>query len=311
MSVPKEAIQSKRPDRAKEAAAPAPAPPTVRSHTLTGDFRTHERFHSRYLNNERTVLVYLPPGYHDDDVTRYPVLYLQDGQNLFDDATSFSQEWRVDETAQELIEAGEIRPLIIVGIYNAEEHRIQEYTPTEDARHKEGGKANLYGRMLVEELKPFIDRHYRTLPGAANTGLGGSSLGGLVTMHLGLRYPTVFSNLVVMSPSVWWDHRAIVREVEALPGRLPLHIWLDCGTEEGPTVVSDTRLLRDALVAKGWRVGDDLQYFEAVGAGHDEASWAARTGLMLRFLFPERRTLLGRTLRAARRFSSRVRRFGR
>src|SRR5688572_14581832 len=109
MSVPKEAIESdrpdhsERPDRAKEAAAPAPPPPTVRAHTLTGDFRTHERFYSRYLGNERTVLVYLPPNYQNDDVTRYPVLYLQDGQNLFDTATAFSEEWRVDETAQALI----------------------------------------------------------------------------------------------------------------------------------------------------------------------------------------------------------------
>ena len=114
---------------------------------------------------------------------------MQDGQNLFDPDTSFQKGnyWRMGETADALIFAGEIEPLIIVGIYNTGEHRIDEYTPVED-RRLGGGQADAYGQMLVEELKPFVDRSYRTLPGPANCGLGGSSLGGLVTLYLGLRY---------------------------------------------------------------------------------------------------------------------------
>src|SRR3954466_8939904 len=127
-----------------------------RRHTLTGDIRIHEDFHSKHLEHDRTVIVYLPPGYDEKTPDRYPVLYLHDGQNVFDQATSFSEEWRVDETAQQLIVTGKIEPIIIVGIYNTGEHRVDEYTPT--ARPDgHGGKADAYGRMLVEELKKFID----------------------------------------------------------------------------------------------------------------------------------------------------------
>ena len=123
----------------------------------------------------------MPPDYERDTHHRYPVLYMHDGQNLFDSSTAFGgNEWRLDDTAEELIERGAIEPLIIVGIYNTGEQRIHEYTPTADAKLG-GGKADLYGRMLVEEVRPFIDGTYRTLRGAENTGLGGSSLGGLVT----------------------------------------------------------------------------------------------------------------------------------
>lgn len=274
------------------AAAPAPAPePTPApapgpEHTLTGDIRTHEGFHSQFLEHDRTVIVYLPPGYDASGATRYPVLYLHDGQNVFDRATSVGEEWRVDETAQELIESGKIQPLIVVGIWNTGVHRIDEYAPTPREDKGGGGHADDYGKMLVQELKPFIDRTYRTLPGAGNTAMGGSSLGGLLTMHLGLRFPTVFSRIAVLSPSVWWDDRVILREVEAIPAKLPLKIWLDAGDREGEDVIADARALKDALVAKGWTEGQDLAYLEAEGGEHNEASWAARVGAVLMYLFP-------------------------
>ena len=257
-------------------------------HTLTGDFRTHAKFHSKFLPTDRDVLVYLPPGYAREKHRRYPVLYLHDGQNLFDGATSFipGQEWRVDETAQSLIESRAIEPVIIVGIYNTGKERVDEYTPSADPKIKMGGKAELYGRLIVEELKPFIDSHYRTKSDAKDTGLGGSSLGGLVTMYLGLRYPNVFGKLAVVSPSVWWDNRRILGDVSAFGSKQHARIWLDMGTDEGPNAASDARSLRDALVAKGWRLGADLEYFEAVGAKHTETAWAQRVDPMLRFLFP-------------------------
>jgi predicted alpha/beta superfamily hydrolase len=260
-------------------------------HTLTGEFRTHKDFHSRYLPSNRDVLVYLPPGYEANKNERYPVLYLHDGQNLFDGATAFIKgaEWRVDETAQALIEARAIRPLIIVGIYNTGADRIDEYTPSADPKYK-GGKADLYGRLLVEELKPFIDSNYRTLRDAKNTGLGGSSLGGLVSLHLALKYPKVFGRVAVVSPSVWWDKKVIVREVEALKKKTGARIWLDIGTKEGGNEAEEhknnTRGLRDALIARGWREGKDLKYYEAEGAEHNERAWAQRVEPMLKFLFP-------------------------
>ena len=215
------------------------------------------------------------------------MLYLHDGQNVFDRATSATgEEWSVDETAQRLIQEGSIEPLIIVGIYNAGERRIDEYTPARDTRKNVGGNATAYAKMLVQEIKPFIDRRYRTLRSAPNTGLGGSSLGGLLTMHLGLRFPTVFNRLAVLSPSVWWNDRGLVREVEALAAKLPLRIWLDAGMDEGADVLHDVRLLRDVLLSRGWVVGQDLAYMEAEGGGHNEQSWAKRVEGVLRFLFP-------------------------
>jgi predicted alpha/beta superfamily hydrolase len=265
-------------------------------HTLTGDIRAHKNFHSKILNNDRDVLVYLPPGYDAAKSRRYPVLYLHDGQNLFDGATSFipGQEWRVDETAQRLIAAAKIEPLIIVGINNAGKDRVNEYTPAEDAKYKLGGKADLYGRMLVEELKPFIDSHYRTKNGSEHTGLGGSSLGGLVSIYLALKYPAVFGRAAVVSPSVWFANKQIVHYVDALRKKPKVRIWMDIGTKEGGTTeearqtVNDARLLQETLIKKGWRLGKDLNYFEAEGAAHNEAAWAARVERILAFLFPRK-----------------------
>ncbi len=195
--------------------------------------------------------------------------------------------WRMGETADALVEAGAIEPLIIVGIYNAGVKRVDEYTPVEDKRLG-GGHADAYGRMLVEELKPFIDGHYRTLPAAEHCGMGGSSLGGLVSLYLGLRYPMIFSRLAVVSPSVWWRNRAILKMVAALAEKPALRIWLDIGTRESKWAVPDTRTLRDALISKGWQLGEDLAYFEAEGGEHTESAWAERVDPMLRFLFPVR-----------------------
>ena len=267
-----------------------------RTHTLTGDIRLHKDFHSQALNNNRDVIVYLPPGYDRDKRRRYSVFYLHDGQNLFDGATSFipGQEWRVDETAQALIARERIEPLIIVGIYNTGKDRVDEYTPVEDPKYKAGGKADLYGRLLVEELKPFIDKTYRTKKGASHTGLGGSSLGGLVSIYLALKYPKVFGRVAVVSPSVWWANNQIVRYVDSLPKNPPLRIWLDIGAKEGRNAdeaqktVNGARLLKESLIKKGWRLGKDLKYFEAQDAEHNERAWAARAEQILEFLFPRK-----------------------
>jgi predicted alpha/beta superfamily hydrolase len=267
-----------------------------RPHTLTGDIRLHKDFHSKILNNDRDVIVYLPPGYDKDKQRSYSVLYFHDGQNLFDGATSYipGQEWRLDEAAQSLIAAGKIEPLIIVGVYNTGKDRVDEYTPVAEPKYKAGGKADLYGRLLVEELKPFIDKTYRTKKGAAHTGLGGSSLGGLVSIYLGLKYPNVFGRLAVVSPSVWWANNYIVNYVDAQKKRPALRIWLDIGTKEGrdateaQTTVNGARLLKETLIKKGWKPGKDLKYFEAEGAEHNERAWAARAEQMLEFLFPRK-----------------------
>lgn len=261
---------------------PVPASPT-----RTGEFRSHEAFQSRHLPDDHSVIVYLPPGYEESPQRRYPVLYMQDGQNLFDEETAFAgNEWHVDETAQRLIAEGLIAPLIIVGIWNAGEARVDEYTPTFDSSQEAGGKANLYARMLIEELKPHIDATYRTRPEPEHTGIGGSSLGALLALHLALTHPSTFRRVAALSPAIWWDGRILVREVLTLAERPPLRIWLDAGTAEGKEVIDDARLLRDALLARGWRLDHDLRYLESEGAGHDESAWASRMPQVLQYLFP-------------------------
>ena len=236
----------------------------------------HAEFTSQFLNEKRDIIVYLPPDYHAEEnrEKRYPVMYLHDGQNLFDPRTAYvpGMDWRVDETADRLSEEGGITPLIIVGIYNTGEHRIDEYTPTKDKKLG-GGHAQDYGRMLVEEIKPFIDGQYRTVNDAGSTGLGGSSLGGLVTLYLGIIYPHVFGKLAVLSPSVWWNNKVILEYVAEASPKPRLKIWLDIGTKENPQAVQNAEMLRDVLLKRGWKLGVDLQFTEAEGAEHNEADW--------------------------------------
>ena len=264
-------------------------------HTLTGNIKRHRAFPSKVLGNRRDVLVYLPPGYSRFSRKRYPVLYMHDGQNVFDAATSFAGvEWGVDETAQRLIRRKLIEPLIIVAVANIGEERVHEYAPTpgviepkDHPRKRSRGLAHIYGRFLIEELKPFIDKKYRTKPDAEFTGLGGSSLGGLATLAIGIFYSEVFTRLIVMSPSIWWDDYAIFRLVGILGEKPPLKIWLDTGTGEPGWEL--TRYLRDYLIDKGWQLDVDLSYLEVKGAGHSEAAWAQRVEPALGFLFPTAR----------------------
>lgn len=243
---------------------------------------------SRFLSHEHDVVVCLPPEYAYEPNRRYPVLYLHDGQNVFDDfpMSPFGVQWGVDTTARALIHAGIVEPIILVAIGNAGRDRIDEYTPTRDNAHDAGGMADRYGEMLVYEIKPFIDNRYRTRRSAADTGLAGSSLGGLLTLHLGLTHPQVFGKLGLLSPSVWWDDRWIVRQLNATEGRKPaLTIWLDVGTGES-RMLKGVQLLHRMLIRKGWVPGEDLYYLEDEGALHDERAWGQRIGLLLRFLFP-------------------------
>jgi len=251
--------------------------------------KTHSGFRSKYLRNPHDLIVYTPPKYDEEDRS-YPVLYLQDGQNLFDPATAFGgEDWAVHTTADRLIGEGAIEPLIVVGIGNAGEFRIDEYTPSKDRHLGSGGKGWRYGRMLVDDLKTFVDAEYRTMQDTDHTGIGGSSLGGLVSLYIGLHHPAVFGKLGIMSPSVWWGNRSIVDTVLSIDVTRHSRIWLDIGTNEGSNpqrILEDTRLLRNALVKKGWRDGDNLCFVEAEGAAHNEAAWRDRVDPMLRFLFP-------------------------
>ncbi len=261
--------------------------PNRRKEARRGTLDHIRGFHSEVLGNDRDITIYLPPGYNDRDDVRYPVLYMHDGQNLFEPERAFipGQNWRLAEAADEKIGARTARPMIIAGIDNTGT-RIDEYTPTHDAARNAGGKADDYARMIIEELKTIVDARYRTFSDAPNTALGGSSLGGLATLYIGLTHPAVFGHLAVMSPSVWWDNRAILSTLDHFASPRRPRIWLDFGGREGVEGMTDARLLRDRLRMKGWTSEDDFRYFEDRRADHSERAWAKRVPDVLEFLFP-------------------------
>jgi predicted alpha/beta superfamily hydrolase len=274
---------------------PQPLPPqdspAADEPTPNPRLRLHRGFESRYLPDARDVIVYLPPGYDEQPECSYPVLYMHDGQNLFDGRTSFipGRTWEMGEQADEVIEAGEVEPLVIVGIYNTGDRRLAEYTPDRDWQMG-GGEAESYGRLLTRELMPWIAGQYRVRREREATGLGGSSLGGLVTLYLGLCHPQHFGRLAVLSPSVWWNHKSILgylNEHGPQIGDKP-RMWLDVGDGEGRRTVQNAEQLNRSLIANGWQAEETLHFETVKGGTHDETSWAERVKPMLRFLFPAR-----------------------
>lgn len=236
------------------------------------------------------MIVYLPPSYRHDNRRRFPVLYMHDGNNLFDPYTAFAGfDWRADDIAQHLMVTGEIEEFIIVGIYNTP-GRVEEYTWTKMLIGGEvrGGAGQKYADFLIKELKTFIDSTYRTLTGREHTGVLGSSLGGLISFYLGRFHPEVFGKIGVMSPSLWWANRAVFKEVPEFP--TDLAIWLDMGTNESirdhfNSPLQNTRDMHRALNALGYEDGRNLMYYEDKGAGHNEWYWSRRLAMPLRFFF--------------------------
>jgi predicted alpha/beta superfamily hydrolase len=235
---------------------------------------------SPQLGNKRALRIYLPPSYNENAAKRYPVLYMHDGQNLFDAKTaSYGVEWGIDETINRLVATGVMDEVIVVGIDNTPE-RIPEYTPCCDPKYG-GGKLNAYDAFIVETVKPYVDRTYRTLPGKDTTAIMGSSLGGLASVLIAQRHPDIFSKAAGVSSSFWWNNGALLAKV---PDRVPVKFYLDAGTRDDG--LDDTTKMRDAMLAKGYRETDDLMFYKAEGARHNEASWAARVEKPLTWFFP-------------------------
>lgn len=262
-------------------------------HTVVGTIKVLLGLYSPQLSNHRDILVYLPKSYKASQ-RRYPVLYMHDGQNLFDAATSFAGEWRVDETLKEL--AGQGIEAIVVGISNIGARRYQEYIPfpSPDLPDAAGDQ---YVAFVADTLKPIIDRDFRTQPGREHTGIMGSSLGGLISLYAFFRRPDVFGLVGAVSPSLRWGNEGIFPFVEAarfVPGR----VYLDVGTAEGakpaagmpslpfsPTgYVQQVRRMNALLVQKGYCPGENLLYVEEKGGIHHESAWARRLPNALQFL---------------------------
>lgn len=238
----------------------------------------------------RAFRVWLPAGYADDPARRFPVLYLQDGQNVFDDATAATgRSWRAGDRVQRMIDQRRLPPLLLVGVDNSGPHRTDDYTPV--PHHGRGGRAAALGRLLIDVIKPFVDARYRTLPDREHTAIAGSSLGGLFALHLALTRPDVFSRIAALSPTAWWGGAALHRTIDGLPARPGVRIWIDAGKREAPVLRQSVQALRNALLAKGWTehrtaARANLRHAEPVRGRHDEASWGVRFGRALCFLFP-------------------------
>jgi predicted alpha/beta superfamily hydrolase len=268
------------------------AEPFIRADAVTGELRLYE-FRSRIFRNTRFLRVWLPPGYDDpaNADRRYPVLYLNDGQNLFEAATSFTHvEWQVDETADRLIRENVIPPIIVVGLDNSGRGRMREYMP-----HRSlypvllRGQGSRYPNFLAKEVMPFMARNYRAAPGAENTGLGGSSLGALISLYTAAVRPDLIGHLLLESPSLWASNRQMIRESRQVQ-RWPQRIYLGVGTAEAGredknrSVVDDVRELAGIFRRAGL---DDnrLRVVVEDGAPHHESAWARRFPEALAFLF--------------------------
>ena len=260
---------------------------------IAGTVKVLRDVRSEVLGNTRDILVYLPPSYPTANRT-YPTLYMHDGQNLFDEVTSFAGEWRVDEALEELAEEG--IEAIVVGVPNTGADRLHEYSPFHDARFG-GGRAADYVKFVVETVKPLVDEAFRTTGDREATGTIGSSMGGLISLYAFFERPDVFGTVGAISPSVGFARGALMDYLERarfVGGR----IYLDVGTHEGRPRARDplhlrhkpreyvgmVRDARDLLVRKGYREGPDLLYVEEEGAVHNEAAWAERLPQLLRFL---------------------------
>jgi predicted alpha/beta superfamily hydrolase len=270
-------------------AGPEPAAnPNV---SVVGDLRLHE-FRSRIFRNIRMLRVWLPPGYDaPGNQRRYPVFYLNDGQNLFDRSTAFTGvEWQVDETADRLMREHKIPPMLFVGIDNASQDRIKEYVPYRSFHSpvfRPLGRR--YPEFLLRDVMPFIQQTYRVAKGPDNTGLGGSSLGGLIALYSVMAVPGIFGRLLVESPSLYFANRQVLREswrFRDWPGR----IFLAVGTQEtgredkNQEIVDDVRELGGILRRMG--LGEQrLRLRIDERATHSEAAWAARFPEALTFLF--------------------------
>lgn len=270
----------------------SPGTTVIRAESATGDLRLHE-FSSRIFRNTRFLRVWLPPGYEDAENRdrRYPVLYLNDGQNLFEAATSFTGiEWQVDETADRLIREGTIPPMVIVGIDNAGKARLREYMPYRSLQpmmmRVEGKR---YPDFLFKEVAPFLARNYRVAQGPENTGLGGSSLGALIALYTVMIRPGVIGKLLIESPSLWVSNRQIIRESRSVK-KWPQRIYLGTGTaetsnpEKDRSVVDDVREL-NAILQRSGLDEHRLRLVAEEGAPHHESAWARRFPAALSFLY--------------------------
>jgi enterochelin esterase-like enzyme len=266
--------------------------PVIHAGGARGDLRLHE-FRSRVFRNTRFLRVWLPSGYDaaENAGRHYPVLYLNDGQNLFEAATAFGGvERQVDETADRLIREGAVPPMIVVGIDNTGKERLREYMPHRSLHPRMlRVQGKHYPDFLTKEVMPFVEQNYRVATRPEDTGLGGSSLGALISLYTAMARPGIFGRLLLESPSLWASNRQLIKESRSV--RIwPERIFLAAGTAEAGraelsrTVVDDVRELA-AILRRAVLSEKRLRLVVKEEAGHTEAAWAERFPEALQFLF--------------------------
>ncbi len=278
----------------------APATSTVTSfdagHTVVG-WVDIIPFESKIFHNTRMLRVLVPANYFSPHNAHrsYPVLYLQDGQNLFDDATSNSGEWHVDETVEHLVGSFKLPPIFVVGIDHGE-HRSSEYLPYPNQRSQEASARDSnevhgkdYVKFLLTEVMPFIEKKYRVSRGAANTGIGGSSYGGDISLYTVIEHPGIFGHVLIESPVLWIGNNQLIKDVEKAK-QLPQKMYLGIGTSEttdqqpSAEIVQSVRELEKVLRTKGMGPSR-LKVVVDEGAQHNEAAWSRRLPEALLFLY--------------------------
>ncbi|MDZ4763484.1 MAG: alpha/beta hydrolase-fold protein [Chloroflexota bacterium] len=262
-------------------------------HSVVGNLLVTTGFYSPQLNNWRDIFVLLPPSYLRGD-KRYPVLYMQDGQNLFDWASSYSGEWEVDETMVALERVLRLE-CIVVGVANGGMDRVHEYAPFIDPDYG-GGRGDQYLDFLIDTLKPCIDSEFRTRSERAATGIVGSSMGGLISIYGYMSRPEIFGMCASMSGAYWFADKAILTYVGQTEPPPPGRVYLDSGTGEkyeppGSTLrglarcfCDDVQAVHAALITQGYQDETDVRYVQEIEGVHSETVWARRLPLALRFL---------------------------
>jgi predicted alpha/beta superfamily hydrolase len=242
--------------------------------SVIGNVDYHREIYSPILDKKRDFFVWLPSGYDDNPAKRYPVIYLQDGQNLIDPKTSFAGiDWQVDETVTRLIGEFRIKEIIVVGINNNND-RLEEYS--------DSLKGERYRKFVIEDLKAFVDSNYRTLPDNKNTAVMGSSMGGLASFLIAWKHPEVFSMAGCMSSSFYYNDDKVFKMIDEYAGpKKHIRFYIDHG-EDG--LIRGQKMFCK-LTQMGYVIGTDLDYFYAPKAEHNESEWAKRLERPLIFFF--------------------------
>ena len=239
-----------------------------------------ENFEIPQLIKTRRITALLPHNYHQSD-RRYPVLYLQDGQNLFDDYAPFGN-WGIDKKLSWMAEQG-FGDIIIVAIDHAEEERIAEFTPSHSTKLGKG-EGKKYVRFLADTLKPYMDKSFRTLPDRMHTGIGGSSMGGLLSIYAGIMYPEVYSRIMLFSPSLWVDPNIYFNLTQFL-GPLDLKIYMYGGGQEGSNMVNNLNWLKSTLINQGRKEQEHFRLKIDPNGQHNEGKWGEEFPEAVRWLF--------------------------